>query len=101
MGDGVEDAAAVEEVERWFLSRGLPHFIEDYSASRDVFTRALPALILVLLLEMLGALNFAWPWWLNLVVGLGGSAAGPPSPAPTGSAPPRSGCSSSCPPPCP
>ena len=75
MGDGVEDAAAVEEVERWFLSRGLPHFIEDYSASRDVFTRALPALILVLLLEMLGALNFAWPWWLNLVVGLGGFAA--------------------------
>ncbi|HEV2758823.1 MAG TPA: hypothetical protein VGV86_04575 [Acidimicrobiales bacterium] len=65
------DRDAVEEVERWFRSRGIPHFIDDYSATRDVFTRALPALTLILVLELLGALNFRWPWWLNLGVAAG------------------------------
>ncbi|MGH9279720.1 MAG: hypothetical protein ACRD12_16685 [Acidimicrobiales bacterium] len=59
---------AVDEVERWFLSRGLPHFIDGYSASRDVLTRALPVLTLILLIELSGALNFAWAWWANLIV---------------------------------
>jgi len=56
----------LRDVERWFRSRGIPHFIEDYSATRDVFTRALPSLTLVLVLELLGALNFTWPWWANV-----------------------------------
>jgi hypothetical protein len=55
-------------VETWFVSRGLPHFIDDYSASRDVFTRALPLLTLILLVELVGALNFEWDWWVNVVV---------------------------------
>lgn len=67
--------AALAEVERWFLSRGLPHFIDHYSASRDVFTRALPALTAILVLELVGALNFSWPWWLNLLVGAASVAA--------------------------
>ncbi len=58
----------VAEVERWFLGRGLPHFIEDYSARRDVFTRALPLLTLILLVELVGALNFEWAWWVNVFV---------------------------------
>jgi len=58
----------VAEVERWFLGRGLPHFIEGYSASRDVFTRALPLLTLILLVELVGALNFEWVWWVNALV---------------------------------
>jgi hypothetical protein len=58
----------VAAIERWFLARGLPHFIDGYSASRDVFTRALPLLTLLLLLELIGALNFSWPWWLNALV---------------------------------
>ena len=62
------DDDALAAVERWFRSRGIPHFIGDYSASRDVFTRALPALTLVLVLELLGALNLAWPWWANVGV---------------------------------
>jgi hypothetical protein len=24
------------EVERWFIRRGVPHFIEDYSAAQDM-----------------------------------------------------------------
>ncbi len=59
----------LEDVERWFRSRGIPHFIGDYSATRDVFTRALPALTVVLVLELLGALNLrSWAWWVNLGV---------------------------------
>jgi hypothetical protein len=58
----------LDDVEHWFRSRGIPHFIDDYSATRDVFTRALPALTLVLVLELLGALNFEWPWWVNVGV---------------------------------
>ena len=57
-----------DEVERWFRAQGIPHFIDDYSATRDVFTRALPMLTLVLVLELVGALNFSWPWWANFGV---------------------------------
>jgi hypothetical protein len=71
----VSDDDTLDAVERWFRSRGIPHFIGDYSASRDVFTRVLPSLTLILVLELLGALNFTWPWWLNLVVAAAGLGA--------------------------
>src|SRR4051812_32067386 len=58
----------LDDVERWFRSRGIPHFIGGYSATRDVFTRALPALSVVLVLELLGALSLRWAWWVNLGV---------------------------------
>lgn len=61
-----------EAVERWFVSRGIPHFIADYSATRDVFTRALPALTLVLLVEAVGAVNLNWPAWANAAALAGG-----------------------------
>lgn len=57
---------ALADVERWFISRGVPHFIDGYSARADVFTRAAPALVLVLLAELLGAVNLEWPLWANL-----------------------------------
>src|SRR5688572_32187130 len=76
---GVSDDADTnhsrQRVERWFLSRGLPHFVDDYSATRDVFTRALPALTLFLLFEVIGALNFEWAWWVNVLVAAGCFAA--------------------------
>jgi hypothetical protein len=43
--------------ERWFIRRGLPMFVEDYSAGRDVWTRALPALVVLFLLMSLGSLS--------------------------------------------
>ena len=73
------DHDTLDDVERWFRSRGIPHFIDDYSASRDVFTRAVPALTLILVLELVGAMNFEWPWWANLgmaAAGLGALVAG-------------------------
>lgn len=42
-----------EEIEKWFIKRGLPHFIDDYSASKDILTRALPYLIGIFLVELL------------------------------------------------
>jgi hypothetical protein len=58
--------ASLAATERWFLGRGIPHFIEGYRATDDIFTRALPVLSLVLLVELLGAANLAWSWWENL-----------------------------------
>lgn len=62
----------LEAVERWFVGRGIPHFIADYSASRDVLTRAVPILSLVFVVELVGALNRDWPWWANVLAAAGG-----------------------------
>lgn len=66
------NGGAIEATDRWFVSRGIPHFIYRYSASRDVFTRTAPLLSLVFVAEVLGALNFDWAWWANVLAGLGG-----------------------------
>ena len=63
---------ALRRTEQWFLSRGIPHFIHGYSASRDILTRALPLLSLIFLVEVLGALNLEWPLWANLLAVAGG-----------------------------
>lgn len=60
--------------ERRFRRSGLPLFIEDYTASEDIFTRAAPWLALVFLGEMLGATELEWPLLLNVVAALGGLA---------------------------
>lgn len=62
------------DVEHWFLQRGIPHFIHDYRATEDVFTRALPVLLLVVLLEVFGAADLEWRWWQNVLALLGGVA---------------------------
>ncbi|HEX5615257.1 MAG TPA: hypothetical protein VFZ83_08895 [Acidimicrobiia bacterium] len=59
----------VANTERWFLKRGLPHFIAHYDASRDVWPRVLPALTLLFVLEAAQAINFEdeWPVWVNVL----------------------------------
>ncbi len=57
-----------QEIERWFIRRGIPHFIEGYSASTDIFTRAAPLLTFVFLFEVLAALNFETAWANTLAV---------------------------------
>lgn len=55
--------------EDWFLARGVPHFIADYRASTDIWTRALPALTLLFLVELaVLAPNRAFPIWLDVAV---------------------------------
>ena len=64
----------LDAYERRFRSAGLPLFIEDWDASRDVFTRAVPLFALVFVGEVLGALDRDWSVWANLGAALAGLA---------------------------
>jgi hypothetical protein len=61
------DDAIVDATERWFVKRGLPHFIAGYNASQDIWTRAVPALTVLFVLELLLASKAGWAWWLDLI----------------------------------
>lgn len=65
---------AVVATERWFLKRGLPHFIADYSPTRDVLTRAVPLLTLIFLFEVANAPSRDFPIWLDIVAVVSGLA---------------------------
>ena len=59
--------------ERWFVRRGLPHLIHDYSASADVLTRAAPFLAFVVFVEFFFVFGDRWTGWAQagvFVVGL-------------------------------
>lgn len=66
------DDATRAEIERWFIKRGVPHFISGYSATEDVLTRALPALVFAFLLSAVAAIDLDWPWWGMTLAILGG-----------------------------
>jgi hypothetical protein len=75
VSDAPGGEATVTETERWFVGRGLPHFIEDYSASRDVFTRAVPLLALLFVVEVFAnAPNSDYPFWKNAIAVASGFA---------------------------
>jgi hypothetical protein len=65
---------AVADYERRFRRAGLPLFIEDYTATEDVFTRAVPLLGFVFIAEMLGAISLDWSPVANVSAALGGLA---------------------------
>ena len=58
---------ATTETERWFLKRGLPHFIADYSPTRDVLTRAVPLFALIYLVEVANAPSRDFPIWEDVL----------------------------------
>lgn len=58
--------------EQWFVRRGIPHFIDDYSARRDVFTRTLPVLMLVAAVEIVSAAENDWPGWAQPLAAVAG-----------------------------
>lgn len=70
----MEQRDELAEYERQFRRSGLPLFIEDYSASEGIFTRAAPFLALVFVGEMLGATELDWPILLNVAAASGGLA---------------------------
>jgi hypothetical protein len=43
----VTTSADRESIERWFVRRGVPHFIDDYRATTNVWTRAFPTLVVL------------------------------------------------------
>lgn len=59
------------EVERWFIRRGVPHFIDDYAALTDIWTRAIPVLLVAYVAGGLNALKlFGWTWQRNVLAAL-------------------------------
>jgi hypothetical protein len=63
----VSTEVEVAAYERRFRRAGLPLFVEGFSASTDVFNRALPLLGLVFVGELLGAGKLEWDWWQNVL----------------------------------
>ena len=64
-----------DRCERWFVRRGLPHLIDDYTATDDIFTRMAPFLAGVIFLEFFLAFGDRWTGWSQAVAFLGGIAA--------------------------
>jgi hypothetical protein len=62
------------DYERSFRRAGLPLLIEDYSAREDVFTRALPFLGVLFVLEIFNGVNLEWPWPANVAAIVGSMA---------------------------
>jgi len=71
---GSEEAPLVKAppIERWFVRRGVPHFISNYSATEDVWTRAIPALIIVFLLSSVSGIDLNWTVWQVAAASFGG-----------------------------
>ena len=63
-----------EDYEQRFRRAGLPLFIAGYSAREDVWTRALPVLAPVLLVQVLGAVDLQWSLLANVGALAGGLA---------------------------
>jgi len=57
-------------VERWFVDRGVPHFIDSYDARSDIWTRAIPILLLAYLVGGFQALDIH-EWSLAKNIGAG------------------------------
>jgi len=67
-----EVAQQRDECERWFVRQGLPHLIDHYSATEDVFTRAAPFLALVMFSEVFLSFGDRWQGWAQLAAFVGG-----------------------------
>ncbi|HZA20297.1 MAG TPA: hypothetical protein VE889_05520 [Actinomycetota bacterium] len=66
------DERRIRELERGFRRDGLPNLIVDLSAAEDIFTRAIPFLTVVFVLEVVNALDID-AGWTNLWLALGGA----------------------------
>lgn len=67
-------ATAFDATEWWFVRRGLPHAMPDYSATDDVWTRAAPWLVFVLFVELFTSFGDRFSGWAQFgvfVAGLG------------------------------
>lgn len=62
-----------EAVEFWFVRRGLPNLIDDYSLSTDVFNRAVPFLAVLWAFNILGAYGDRFKGWSQAFAAIGAS----------------------------
>src|SRR5215210_390366 len=51
--------ARLKDVEDWFVRRGVPHFIDDYAATTDIWTRSTPLLVVAYVAGGFHALDLA------------------------------------------
>jgi hypothetical protein len=59
----------LDEIERWFVERGLPHFVEREESAAEIWGRALPLLVVTYVVLGLNALDVNdWSLAENLVV---------------------------------
>jgi len=65
----------LKATEAWFRRQGVPHLIEDYSTRRDILTRTLPFLTIVLAIQILLIPRVDWPWWASVLSVAGAVAA--------------------------
>ncbi|HRD99826.1 MAG TPA: hypothetical protein PLV68_00925, partial [Ilumatobacteraceae bacterium] len=64
---GVTGAHDLDRIERWFIDRGVPHFIESYEARSDIWTRAIPILLVAYFVGGFQALDIrGWSLAKNL-----------------------------------
>lgn len=55
-----------DEVERWFVRRGVPHLIEDYAPTTDIWNRSIPLLVVAYVAGGFNALDLhEWSWQRN------------------------------------
>lgn len=59
------------QTERWFIRKGLPHFIEGYQATTGVMTRMIPALVALFFLETNLAFGDRFSGWAQAAVWCG------------------------------
>lgn len=68
--------AGLSEIERWFLARGIPHFIADYDNETRVWTRATPFLLVTYLLAAVPVAADSWgAAGIEFAVSMGGVVA--------------------------
>jgi hypothetical protein len=59
------------EIEQWFIRRGVPHFIDDYAPTTDIWNRSLPMLLIAYVAGGLHALDLTeWTWQRNVLTAL-------------------------------
>ena len=70
--DTVDVSALIDDTEDWFVSHGIPHFIDDFKASEDVWTRAVGFLTLVFFAELFLTFGQDVSGWQQAAAFLGG-----------------------------
>lgn len=60
-------ADALRSVERWFVVRGVPHFVAEHSPTGVVLRRAAPLLVLYVAVTLLMTASFTWSIELNVL----------------------------------
>lgn len=61
-------AGRTDDVEQWLVRRGVPHLIDDYAPTTDVWNRSIPLLVLAYVAGGLHALDLRdWSWQRNVL----------------------------------